>query len=125
MANYGTTLLTTQAHLLENQLCAILRPRLFYVLICISARARVPATLVHFIITFNPLTDNDAKRRARLQLIIGYRRQTALATSGKSNACHFEFFSKLLNNEDIEGFYSVKRLLCQLLDEVLDRPSRA
>ena len=72
----------------------------------------------------NPLTYNDAKWRARLQLIIGYRCQTALATSGKSNACHFEFFSKLLNNEDIEGFYSVKQLLCQLLDEVLDHPSR-
>ena len=33
----------------ENQPCAILRPRLFYVLICISAQARVPGTLVHFI----------------------------------------------------------------------------
>ena len=42
MANYGTTLLTTRAHLQENQPCAILRPRLFYVLICMSARARVP-----------------------------------------------------------------------------------
>ena len=40
---------------------------------------------------FNPLTNNDAKRRTRLQLIIG---QTALATSSKSNACHFEFFFK-------------------------------
>ena len=49
MANYGATLLTTRAHLQENQPCAILRPRLFYVLICMSARARVPGTLVHFI----------------------------------------------------------------------------
>ena len=51
MVNYGATLLTTRAHLQENQPCAILRPRLFYVLICISAQARVPGTLVHFIIT--------------------------------------------------------------------------
>ena len=52
MANYGATLLTTRAHLQEKSAmswCAILRPRLFYVLICISARARVPGTLVHFI----------------------------------------------------------------------------
>ena len=47
MANYGAMLLTTRAHL---QPCAILRPRLFYVLICTSARVRVPGTLVHFIL---------------------------------------------------------------------------
>ena len=49
MANYGAMLLTTRAHLQENQQYAILRPRLFYVLICISARVRVPGTLVHLI----------------------------------------------------------------------------
>ena len=42
----------TRAHLQENQPRAILRPRPFYVLICIiSVRARVPGTLVHSFVT--------------------------------------------------------------------------